>query len=200
MQDVCQPWWVNRENQHALKENQAIKITTYNSLFSSISSMPTSKPKPMNKGFTQLQGIKGIHFSSFRWLLFSLKVVDENVRQGPFLSALLFVVQRAKFHFWVNPNLQIKLGLTFEGINRDREWELGASKSQSRFSIPILWYWGSGAVSGVTLTEDRDQDGIFTIIINPDSVVRNWELEKSLPKQFTHWLLPLCFAGFCQAK
>ena len=33
-------------------------------LFSSISSMPTNRPKPTNKGFTQLQGIKGIHFSS----------------------------------------------------------------------------------------------------------------------------------------
>ena len=44
--------------------------------------MPTNKPKPVDKGFTQLQGIKGIRFSSFTWLLFSSKVVDENVRQG----------------------------------------------------------------------------------------------------------------------
>ena len=47
-----QDFWANREDQHALKEN------------SSISSMPTNRPKPANKGFTQLQGIKGIHFSS----------------------------------------------------------------------------------------------------------------------------------------
>ena len=38
-----QDFWANREDQHALKEN------------SSISSMST------NKGFTQLQGKKGIH-------------------------------------------------------------------------------------------------------------------------------------------
>ena len=64
-----QDFWANREDQHALKEN------------SSISSMPTNRPKPANKGFTQLQGKKGIHSPPFTWLLFSLKVVNENVRQ-----------------------------------------------------------------------------------------------------------------------